>query len=227
MKFRLKVSSAVTTFSLSLACALPAHAELQAQWIGNSGVLGYYDTTLDVTWLDMAGQPRTWDAASAWVNSLNLGGVTGWRLPTMAAPLPGAQCSNNGTHCGYNVATSSSEIASLFFDTLGNKSFVNTSGATQAGFGLSNTGGLRGLQSGIHWLSEYTPNPNLAWFFDTRNGYQYVANKNEQFYALAVHSGNVMAPVPEPETYALLLAGLAVVGTLTRRRTRTVASLAI
>lgn len=227
MKFRPMLGTATAIFTLSLACVLPVHSELQTQWIGNSGVRGYYDTTLDVTWLDMAGQPRTWDAASAWVKSLNVGGVTGWRLPTMAAPLPGAQCSNNGTHCGYNVATSSSEIADLFFDTLGNKSFVNTSGATQVGFGLSNTGGLRGLQSGILWLSEYTPNSNIAWFFDTRYGYQYVANKNEQFYALAVHSGNVMAPVPEPEIYAMLLAGLALVGSLSRRRSRAVSSLAV
>ena len=41
---------------------------------------------------------------------------------------------------------------------------------------------------------------------------------------MAVHSGDVgtvVANVPEPETYAMLLAGLGLIGAIGRRRSRT------
>jgi hypothetical protein len=44
---------------------------------------------------------------------------------------------------------------------------------------------------------------------------------------MAVRPGDVMAPVPEPETYAMLLLGLGVVCAISRRRSRAHGSLAI
>jgi PASTA domain/Bacterial Ig-like domain (group 2)/PKD domain len=63
----------------------------------------YYDTAQDITWLADRTLPRlTLSEANSWVASLNVHGVTGWRL--------------------FNVQTSplTSELSKLYFDTLGN-----------------------------------------------------------------------------------------------------------
>ena len=60
-----------------------------------------YDTELGVTWLKDANNAKTsgfdsdglmnWNDATAWAASLTVGGVSGWRLPTMntSNPRPG------------------------------------------------------------------------------------------------------------------------------------------
>jgi phage terminase large subunit-like protein len=42
--------------------------------------------------------------------------------------------------------------------------------------------------------------------------------RGNQFHAWAVRSGDVAAPIPEPETYAMLLAGLGLLGFMARRK---------
>jgi len=222
MKFTSLFGTAASTVVLSLACVLPAQAALEARDIGNTGATNaFYDTTLNVTWLDMASGALNWTDANAWASSLNVGGVTGWRLPTMTVANPNTNISSNGTSdYGYNVPGSSSEMASLFYNTLGNKAYFNTSGAAQAGYGLTNAGGFQNMQPNGYWLgTEFAPN-NTAWYFNTGIGTQFAAYKSDQLYALAVRTGDVMAPVPEPETYAMLLLGLGVVGAISRRRSR-------
>ena len=55
--------------------------------------------------------------------------------------------------------------------------------------------------------SEYAPSPDYAWFFDTRNGDQGYNVKYDQFYAWAVHAGDVAA-VPLPSAVWLFLSGM-------------------
>ena len=51
-------------------------------------------------------------------------GFSDWRLPTIVdTGSPGCDFSYSGTDCGYNVDTSTSELASLWYDTLGNIPF--------------------------------------------------------------------------------------------------------
>ncbi len=46
------------------------------------------------------------------------------------------------------------------------------------------------LQSNDYWSgTEYAPNPNNAWNFNTNDGNQNNANKNNALYALAVRPG--------------------------------------
>ncbi|MDD5480015.1 pilin [Rhodoferax sp.] len=252
MKFTSLFGTAVTTTVLSLACVLPAEAQSvsgQGSWettllgrdINRNAVVAtdvsavyLYDTTLGVTWLRDANANRqmTWDTATAWAANLSTGSggntISGWRLPTMTdTGTPGCNLSPVGTDCGYNSTTSTSEMASLFYNTLGNKAYFNTSGAEQAGFGLTNAGSFQNMQSSYYWIgTEYAPDPNRAWYFNTWDGGQDAAVKSPQIYALAVHAGDVMAPVPEPETYAMLLLGLGVVGAISRRRSRAAGTLA-
>jgi hypothetical protein len=84
------------------------------------------------------------------------------------------------------------------------------------------------VQSGIvnysdtrYWSGlEYAQFPDFAWYFNTRYGLQKGGYKSEFYYAVAVRDGNVpvTSPIPEPETYALMLAGLAVVGAAAKLR---------
>lgn len=178
----------------------------------------HYDTTLDITWLADANANSTMplDTANAWATNLNVNGVIGWRLPTMVdTGTSGCNSANTGTDCGYNVKIMSgvtvfSEMASLFYDTLGNLAFYDTNGTgPQSGWGLSNTGPFSNLQSFVYWTGlEYEPIPNDAWFFNFLNGFQGPTNKgfqndtgtNNLFYALAVRPGDISA-VPIPATF--------------------------
>lgn len=198
---------------------------LLARDVGNTGTTNaFYDAALGVTWLANANVNglMDWTSANTWANTLSVNGVGGWRLPTMSAPSAACDASNIGTNCGYNVATSSSELASLFYNALGNRAYYDTNGAMQAGPGLTNTGGFQNLQSYVYWFSTaYALGNDSAWSFGANYGGQGPNLKTNPFYAMAVHPGDVgtvVASVPEPETYAMLLAGLGVIGAVARRR---------
>ena len=64
----------------------------------------------------------------------------------------------------------------------------------------------------------YAPDPTQAWHFNIDLGDQDFAAKQSPLFAIAVRPGDVVAVIPEPETYALLLAGLGALGVVARRR---------
>lgn len=246
MNLKTIIGTAAVALSASLACALPAHAAgVSGQGTWETTLLGrdinrnavaatdasavyLYDTALNVTWLrdaDVSGA-MDWDTATNWADNLNTGSgsntISDWRLPTMAANPTIFHSYDGSTSQGYNVPTSSSEMASLFFKTLGNKSYHDTSDQFQPGYGLTNTGSFQHFYDFTYWLgTEYAPLPDNAWYFTTGFGYQAAYYKTSQFHAMAVRNGDVLlAPVPEPETYMMLLLGLGAIGALTRRRAR-------
>ncbi len=197
---------------------------------GNASTFeAYYDTTLNVTWLanaNNANGPISWDAANTWAANLNVNGVTGWRLPTIVdTGAPGCDWANTGTDCGYNVQTGSaattvySEMASLFYDTLGNLGYNDTSGVhPQPGFGLSNTGSFSNFYSGSYWSDlQYAPSTFNGWYFNFHYGNQNKTNKANGLYALAVHPGDISA-VPVPAALWLFGSGLIGLLGLARRR---------
>ena len=191
---------------------------------GDASAVFLYDNVLNVTWLRNANAngAMTWTQANTWAANLVVGAYDDWRLPTMV-DTPNATLSyTGGTDYGYNVRTTSgstvySEMASLWYDTLGNKAVYDVFGnSPQAGWGLTNTGDFQNLQESFYWSGlEYEPDG--GWYFDTPAGFQGIRDGWRSMHAMAVRDGNV-SPVPEPETYALMLAGLAVVGAAARRR---------
>lgn len=70
--------------------------------------------------------------------------------------------------------------------------------------------------------AEHAPDTTPAsWSLFTNSGGQSANLKFPQYYDMAVRNGDVgavVASVPEPETYAMLLAGLGLIGVVGRKR---------
>ena len=191
---------------------------------GGATIGGYYDMTLNITWLADANYAKTtgfslpfgvmtWPTATGFVGSLNINGITGWRMPTMV-DLGNDGCPastyTGGGDCGYNVQTTTSEIAHLFYVSLGDLAVCPPGNATctgpgvpQPGSGLTNTGPFLNMVSSGYWtnLEAVPPSPgSFAWAFDFGAGRQLVDFQNLANWAFAVHPGDVgVAPGP-PDT---------------------------
>ena len=69
-------------------------------------------------------------------------------------------------------------MAYLWYVELGNLSFcppgdATCAGASQAGWGLTNTGPFQNMQSSSYWSgTEYAPNTSYAWYFGGGDGSQ-------------------------------------------------------
>ena len=187
-----------------------------------------YDSLQNITWtqdaningLDNWDNQVAWAAGHSQIHS-EYGTFDDWRLPTVTdTGTSGCNYAYTGTDCGYNVDTSTGEMASLFYDSLGNLAFYDTSGnSSQSGWGLTNTGPFTNLQSSYYWSgTEYAPDTYDAWdfsfYFGTQGNGSY---KFTGYYALAVRSGDVAA-VPVPA--AVWLFGSALMGLLGVRRWR-------
>jgi hypothetical protein len=231
-----------------------AHASLVGRDINGGAVAGnaasavfLYDDVLNLTWLRNAGNgAMTWSQAVSWASSLNgsatVGGTTGWRLPTLIANPNATFSYAGGTDYGYNVRTKSgnltqyqagqtvySEMASLWYDTLGNLAFCPRFDATcsggiptpQPGSGLTRTGNFKNLLPTDYWSGlTYAPDTLNAWSFNTNGGSQQFSLKAGLGYALAVRTGDVLvaSPVPLPAATWLLMSGLGGLGAAARRR---------
>lgn len=142
---------------------------------------------------------------------------------------PGCDFSNaGGTDCGFNVQTKSgatiySEMAHLFYVTLGNKAYCTpgdpTCAVEQPGWGLTNTGNFFYLPASNYWSNLTDPSSDGSWAFAMNNGWQGPIGSLALSYALFVHPGDVGA-VPELGTYALMLAGLTALAAARRQRPR-------
>ena len=184
-----KCSAVVIGLFLSLGALSTAHATL----INNGNNL-IYDTVLNITWYDFTYTgthtfPTTgadWPDAMSWAAGLDVGGVTGWRLPTGPASLSDP---NGG------------ELRYLFFNELGG----GAPPASQVPF--------TNLLAHAYWTgTEYQGLSGYTWYVDFPSGFQSAFGNGvvgaDYCYALAVHAGDVGAPVPIPASFVLLAPGL-------------------
>ena len=210
-------------FAIPIAGQGTWETTLQARDYNGDGIAdAFYDTTLDITWVADVLYPKStafdpdgnglvsYADAVAWTASLDLGGTTGWRLPKYEA-------------CCH------SELYRLYYDTLGNTGQTFGSGGPIDGSGFANTANFRNVTSGFYLLgTDPLVNATDPTTFegDPLSGYDFRdATEFGSFWpAWAVHDGDVpsvVAPaVPEPQTWALLFAGLALVGVKVRATRR-------
>lgn len=204
-----------------------------------------YDDVLNVTWLQDANYMKTsgasdsgyanWDSAQSWVNSLDFGGYTDWRLPTIS-PISGNTYNTsftfNGTSDrGFNNDSINSELGYMFYQNLNNVSYYNNAGVgPQAGSESLNSAFVDAVTGetvefeniGFSYWASPANNPfaNAAWAFNfqTTSG---IATGEQQLHGLfaglnvwAVRDGDVpQAPIDNnvqdvPEPPALFLLGL-------------------
>ena len=77
------------------------------------------------------------------------------------------------------------------------------------------------MQAGIYWSGTvFAPNPIGVWYFGAFNGFQDAVSQNNPLLAVAVRPGDVIAAIPEPQTYAMMLLGLSALMVAVRRRSR-------
>jgi hypothetical protein len=151
-----------------------------------------------ITWYDYTKSADTWDNQKIWAAGLSVTvngeDITGWRLPTTP-----------GTTWDY---TNEGEMGHLYYAELGK----------HAGGPLGDASPFQNLLPDPYWSgTEYSAYTSVAWGFTLHNGYQGADYKSGDYYALAVHSGNVGAPVPIPGALFLFAPGLAGIVILKRK----------
>ena len=194
-----------------------------------NGYEAYYDTLQDITWLkDTKYQVTTgyepdgrmtWFEAMDWVSNLDVFGVTGWRLPHIAdTGTPMCNFSYSGTDCGFNPDTSTSELAHMYYITLGNKSLYTADAGSVKDWGLLNQGPFVGLEYAQYWSDNRVGvAPSIAFGMNAAFGQQLTMQVVDDYYVWAVHDGDVAPAVPEPSAILLVLMGLGVVGASLRK----------
>jgi len=190
----------------------------------------YFDPVNGVTYSDWR-QPQGYDIGAPGAPSyLN---TPGPGEPFYAGPSGvGCDWQYNLYDCGYNVNPLANELVHLFVD-LGNFAMYDENAIYRGGFsgvdwGLAHTGPFVNFQNYVYWTAIINPaDPTLAWrHFYTENGrmsWRLVEDPDQ--YVMLVADGDIAAPAvvshaPEPETYAMLLAGLGLLGFVARFRKR-------
>jgi Protein of unknown function (DUF1566)/PEP-CTERM motif len=209
------------TLALATAGILSSGAAQAVLFDRGGGLI--YDNVLNITWLSDANYAQTsgydsdgvmnFSAANTWAANLSYGGYTDWRLPTTMQP--DATCSYQTTiSAGYGCT--GSEMGHMFYNNLG----ATAGNDILSGSNIANLALFTNLQSYYYWSGTvFAPVPaDLAWYFATRDGAQSPDDLPVTYYAWAVRPGDVAAAIPEPETYAMLLAGLGLLGFAARRR---------
>lgn len=229
---------AVATFSLvttAQASLLGRNVNGGAVADGDPSTVFLYDTTLNVTWLADANLAATEDfgvrfidptgytdadSALKWIGAMNATdylGFDNWRLPTTLQPDPSCSRQNGLGSGGLNC--SGGEMGHLFYNELGGVANQDIATTHNSNFSLFKNFQSQGF---VYWSGTKAGSQGRGstWAFDFGKGFQFSGSNGNGAFMLAVRPGDVLAAVPEPSTYALMLAGLAVLGAgaATRRK---------
>ena len=221
-KLKAVVAAALT------AVGLMATSGAEAALVERLGGKAIYDDVANLTWVrdahliatTGAANPEypwmTYSEAVSWVGTLDIEGVSGWRLPggPMAAGL-------NQT---------ASELGNLFYNVLGGAAgspLLPASWDPRPAVHNSNVEMFVNL-SPVTFVTGVSVDDNFVWAFSFANagpmysvlgGTQWISGKSDRYGVWAVHDGDVGAsPVPVPGALALM--GPALLGLLGVKRSR-------
>jgi hypothetical protein len=245
-----------TLLLIALLASVVVTSTSQASLIDRGNGL-LYDDVLNVTWLQDANYAHTssyaganstgqmdWATAKTWAADLVYGGYNDWRLASNS-PVNGSSFNYSSAYSfdgsrdtGYNITSSKSELAYMYYVNLDLKGMVDTNGVLQSNFGIfgngtsngvnqssyspNNVGLVNNLQMSAYWMdSEWAPVPDFAWAFSAYDGGQGNGYKNDQWYAWAVRPGDVAASsVPVPAAVWLFGSGLIGLLSFNRRKNK-------
>jgi len=160
----------------------------------------FYDTTLDITILNNWNIGiGTWSASAAPGSAQAVAaaagfaasGLSGWVLPTGDLVLS-------------SVGGAQNQYLSIW----------NSVGGTFSGL----TNQFDGVRDYYWSSSEANPPSGNGFYLYTATGFQGPSFPINAAYAVAVRPGDVAAPIPEPQTYAMMLLGMTVLMVAVRRR---------
>ena len=243
MKLKLTVLAALLLAGSTANAALQSRQSgaayydtvLNITWLANADLAK--TNTFGLSGIDANGA-MSFATAQTWVQALNTNqylGVSSWRMPTLT-PVNGisfnASASTDGsTDQSFNFTGKQSEMAYNFYSNLhGNPQFL-----ANGFFNFSSTWGLPAGTtpfSNVQWnnttksyWSGLETAPGVGdWVFSYATGGQGTLATPTAYgntgFVWAVAAGDVLNPVPEPETYALMLAGLGLLGAVARRKAR-------
>lgn len=236
------MSMKLSSLLAALVCVIfsgTSHAALQGRDLNGSidSFEAYYDTDLNITWLADANYALTsrngytvngrltsgamsWITSHLMVNTLiisdNFNHISydNWRLPSALNQDGTGTCT--GSNC------TGSEMGHLFYTELGGVAGQSIHITHNANYNLfSNIKPSSPDHAPVYyWMDVLGGAEGGGGAFDMRSGYQdghYCCDN--LFYVWAVSDGDVgIAAVPEASTYAMMLAGLALIGVAARRR---------
>jgi hypothetical protein len=207
--FSAGMPAAHATLTPALGGQVVNDTDLNITWLANANLAA--TNTFGVSGIDPSGYMHSY-TATLWIDAMNAANYLGyndWRLPTTLQPDATCGGQSGGVSSGYGCT--GSEMGHLFYTELG--------GAAGSSIQDTNNGNLalfQNVQSRFYWSgTAYAPAPYDAWVFNmgeyTYEGLQTAYADDLNSFAWAVRTGQV-ATVPEPETWAMLLVGVGLVG---------------
>lgn len=184
--------------------ALGVSSAANAALVSRLGGLAYYDTELNISWLQDANYAQTsgydsdgrmnWADANAWAESLTIAGISGWRLPS-------ADVNGDGIVVDCDVtedpdACLDNEMGFVYWDEE---------------IYASSEYPFNNVEDFHYWSGTEAVGSGGAWFFNFGPGAQDLGSLSANKYAWAVHSGDVGA-VPVPAAAAVWLFGSGLLG---------------
>ncbi len=212
---------------LAAVAALSMVTGAQAGLVNRGGGM-VYDDVLNITWLSDWNYSGTTHYALAvngrmtqpdahdWAQSLVYGGYDDWRLPTTGQP--DASCSATyepgfgypTQYLGFNCT--GSEMGHIFYADLGGNAGESVHDATgDTAQEIANLALFVNVHSFNYWSGTIPDTfAGIRWTFSMFDGEQnYTGAIGSTLRAVAVRPGDVVSQVPEPQTLALVLLGLA------------------
>lgn len=181
-----------------------------------------YDDALGITWLQDANYAKTsgydadgrmsWQDAMYWAEELTYADMTEWELPKVVNPI-------------YGAGQSSSQLGHMFYSNLQNEANafpIETQFVDAGTNSLSEFNNVRTAGGGFYWTQDVRAQILEPWAFGMHNGIQGTLNPNYEFYAWAVHEGDIgsdpttVSGVPIPGTIYLFTCAL--LGLITARK---------
>lgn len=162
-----------------------------------------------------------WNAAKTWADNLVFGGFDDWRLP-MLNPSDKTCGTAEGSPPVYSgFGCTGGELSGLFVTEFGNKggeSVLNQAGDTAQQ--IANLALFSNVKSLAYWSGTADAGVSgNAWAFYSDFGSVNSLAADMGFFVTAVREGDVVAPVPVPQTLALVLVAMGA-AMFARRRKR-------